>query len=238
MPHQEFEEWALGFGGCDGGDIGTPQRPSAWVCGIEWGGDHDPRALRNQIAAGAAEPPGGYDDWRENLAYRFNWQVMKMLAVMNGREIGEYGQFAEEVQPFVQGAVGYFKMNLFPMAFRNTREDLWQAEFGNITGFQSKQDYLAWCRERRFARLAQLARRFKPRGVICLGKTYRQDFARAFAVQAAAWRVEPIGDRELAWADNEFGSKVFVLPFVSGPYGLNSNERVRLVACRISQLLA
>ncbi|WP_260951748.1 hypothetical protein [Campylobacter sp. RM16187] len=37
MTEEYFKKWALGFSGCDGGDIGSPENPSAWLCGIEWG---------------------------------------------------------------------------------------------------------------------------------------------------------------------------------------------------------
>ena len=42
---ERFENWALGYSGCDGGDLGYPSSPSTWVCGIEWGGGHTPEAL-------------------------------------------------------------------------------------------------------------------------------------------------------------------------------------------------
>lgn len=39
-------DWLRDFHGCDGGDIGSPEKPSVWVCGIEWGGGHTVENLR------------------------------------------------------------------------------------------------------------------------------------------------------------------------------------------------
>lgn len=43
---QQVQDFLLGFSGCNGGKIGSPNAPSIWVCGIEWGGEAaTPRAL-------------------------------------------------------------------------------------------------------------------------------------------------------------------------------------------------
>ena len=42
MINENFKKWALGFSGCDGGDIGSAQSPSIWLCGLEWGGGFKP----------------------------------------------------------------------------------------------------------------------------------------------------------------------------------------------------
>lgn len=103
--------------------------PSIWVCGIEWGGGHGPDGLRRHMREDARNPPSGYQSWKENISYIFNWQVMKLLAAMSGLPVAKYKKFAQDVKPFVDRGIGHFKMNLYPIAFINTREGLINSKF-------------------------------------------------------------------------------------------------------------
>ncbi len=196
---KEFEKWGLGYSGCDGGDIGNPATPAIWVCGIEWGGGHTPESLATHVEEDAGRPPRGYADWKQNLAYIFNWQVMKMLSVIDGGSASEYKKFAEHVQPFVDGRRGYFKMNLYPIGFKDTSHARWHDNFANITGLQSKDDYLEWCSEFRFPQIREWAAQAAPKLILCLGKTYVREFHSAFydegseltALRRWVWNLSP-----------------------------------------------
>ena len=149
MVEDKFSKWATRFSGCDGGDIGTYNNKSIWFCGIEWGGGHpaDENELSNKIfSANVDFPDDGYSKWNENLLYRFNWQAMKLLSAINGGAIESYKKFAEINQPFTKGGKGYFKMNLYPLAFKSTSHALWGSGFAKATGLANKQEYISWIR--------------------------------------------------------------------------------------------
>lgn len=104
-----FETWATSYSGCDGGDIGSPERRAIWLCGIEWGGARTAEQLQDEMQCDEPCPPRGYGDASENLTYIFNRQVMKILAAIHGRPVSEYRDFCQQAKPFTQGSSGYFK---------------------------------------------------------------------------------------------------------------------------------
>jgi len=234
---KNFENWALGYSGCDGGDIGSPSKPSIWVCGIEWGGGHTPEALVTHMEDDVNCPPRGYADWTENLAYIFNWQVVKLLSVISGGSVSDYKKFAETVKPFVEGSSGYFKMNLYPIGFKDTSYARWHNNFSNITGFQSKTDYLRWCQTYRFPKVRKWTSSAAPKLILCLGKTYIQDFRAAFANDSSKVIHEIIDERDLYWCINDQGSIVAVIPFMVNRNGLVKNISIHKFGERITQLL-
>lgn len=238
MSSNNFKKWSLEFSGCDGGDIGSPDRRSIWVCGIEWGGGHTTESLRGNINEDFSSPPTGYDDWRCNTTYIFNWQVLKLLAAIQGDDVSSYKTFAERVQPFSIGTQGYFKMNLYPISFKDTNEDRWQGNFSELTGFKSKQDYLSWCREFRLPKMRAWTQQANPALVVCLGKTYLSDFKSAFLDDDVTMLHEVIDDRDLYWAINKEGVLVVVIPFMVNRNGLVKNTSIQKFGFRISNLLA
>jgi len=234
----KFRKWASSYSGCDGGDIGNQNKKSKWVCGIEWGGGHDPDHLENIIQLEELTPPKGYDSWSENLSYIFNWQVMKLLSVIEGNNVSQYKEFAELKEPFVEGSSGYFKMNLYPIAFKNTSHDLWQQKFASVTGFEMKQDYLDWCNSNRFPQIRNWASTYQPEIVICLGKTYKEEFKLAFSDPDLDFTIELIDERELNWAINKHGTLVLVIPFMANRNGLVKNSSIEKFGIRIRELMS
>lgn len=235
---EQFERWGVGYSGCDGGDLGTPECPSIWVCGIEWGGGHTAETLRDDIISGAIKPSEGYASWDHNLKFHFNRNKMKLLAVVNGRPVSDYKDFAEHTRPFTQGSLGYFKANLYPIGFKTTNHAYWKKEFVNITGFVSKQQYLDWCMKKRFPAMRRWAAEAKPKLILCAGKTYLKHFAQAFADPNSIFNKERIDDRDLYWTRNSDGSLVVVFPFMSGRWGLVRNDTIQGFGKRIRALLA
>lgn len=231
-----FEQWGLGFSGCDGGDLGSPTNRSVRVCGIEWGGGHDLEGLRRHMHEDMAAVPAGYSCWKENISYIFNWQVMKLLTALAGENVSDYKKFAETAKPFIEGNYGYFKMNLYPIAFRNTASSNWKSEFSEITGLPSKSEYLTWCKEFRLPQIRQWAQENKPEIIICLGKTYIDDFMAAFASPDDEFITETFDGREISWAVNADGTLVVVLPFMVNRNGLVRNVTIQKVGDHIKQL--
>jgi hypothetical protein len=137
-----FHNWALGFAGCDGGDIGNNNEQSIWLCGIEWGEgfNTDEFSLKDIFNKNSKRIPEGYDNWEENISYIYNWQAMKLFSVIHNYELKNYKKFAENQKPFVKNQKGFFKLNLYPIAFKNTSHDLWEDNFSEATNFKTKQD--------------------------------------------------------------------------------------------------
>lgn len=241
--NEEFSNWATGFSGCDGGDIGSPQNKSIWFCGIEWGGGHpsDENELINTIFSEKVEfPSEGYADWKDNLKprFNFNWQALKLLTSINGGKVAEYKKFAETNRPFVKGAKGYFKANLYPFAFKNTSHEFWKDSFSKVTGLNKKQDYLEWIRINRFPIMKTWAENYCPKLIICVGKSYLVDYALAFADDGLAFNSEVIDDREFNWTINKNGTIVVVIPFMINRYGLTKNVSIQRFGDRIRELLS
>jgi hypothetical protein len=127
-------------------------------------------------------------------------------------------------------------MNLYPIAFKNTDHSLWQSAFKSITGFESKQEYLEYCKKYRLPAIRGWTSISKPKLIICLGKTYIDDFTVAFFDEGKVFTVETFENRELRWGVNATGSLVVVLSFMSGRHGLVKNSTIQLIGERISQL--
>ena len=232
----EFESWGLSYSGCDGGDIGNQRSPSTWLCGIEWGGGHEPNGLREHIQQNLNVPPSGYDIWEENISYIFNWQVMKLFSAIEGGKVEDYKAFAKGIKPFVSGSSGYFKMNLYPIGFKDTDHDKWQTDFTDITGFDTKNEYINWCKQNRFPMLRKWASKWAPQVIICLGKSYIKDFTIAFYDKNNDFTHETIDGHDIYWGKNIDKALVVILPFMVNRYGLVKNTSIQKVGERISQL--
>jgi hypothetical protein len=239
MVSQNFADWALSFSGCDGGDIGSAENKSIWFCGIEWGGGHknDKDELNAMFSSPVVNPGEGYDSWRENLAYRFNWQAMKLLSALDGLSVKDYKNFAETKKPFTQGEKGYFKMNLFPLAFKDTSNALWGDGFSEATGFLTKNDYKAWIIKERAKKMREWVFLFNPRVIICTGISYAKEFQTAF-MDRDLDNVEIIEGQELRWGVNSNNTFVFVTPFMVNRYGLTRDSSIQLFGERMRNIVS
>lgn len=234
---ERFREWASGFSGCDGGDIGSPESRSIWFCGIEWGGGHSPDHLKKTLLEPVDTPSLGYDDPVLNLEYIFNVQTMKLITAIQGGKVDDYKKTLHDHRPFVKGSTGYFKMNLLPIAFKDTGHQRWQTDFLEITGFPNKVEYLAWCRRVRFPRMRTWVSTYKPKAIVCFGKTWINEFKTAFVNGDYEFSRETILNRELSWARTEDDVLVVVCPFPVNRYGLNSHVLMQAFGSRIRTLI-
>jgi hypothetical protein len=233
----EFKKWALGFSGCDRGDIGSKQQRSIWLCGIEWGGGHDAESLVESISFDHSLPPQGYDKWEDNLAYIFNWRAMKLLATIDNYEVSSYKNFAKNIKPFVIGSTGFFKMNLYPIAFKNTSFEHWKSEFSKITSLNGKSEYLTWCEQHRFPVMREWVSKYQPKLINCLGISYKKEFTKAFLDSESHIYNEKIEGKEFFWGINRNNTLVIIIPFMVNRYGLTRDSSIQKFGNRISELL-
>lgn len=248
-PTKEFEKWALGWSGCHGGDISPG---GIWICGIEWGGESTEDYLKNEIIKDRSEPPEGYDSENGNYCSQFDRGIFKIINAFKGINILDYKTYDYyrnlPHKPFVKNGncKGFFKINLYPIAFRRTNPKLWEEKFKNITGFKNKKEYKEWCRspQNRFGKIKEWVDCYKPRAIICFGKTWEKDFGLAFTGENEIdWKKEsidgnePVEQKELIYKKcNNGGPIVIVCPFPSVG-GLNSNKLLKACGCAIRNII-
>lgn len=232
-----FTKWVSSFSGFDGGDIGSPTSPSIWICGIEWGGDVSYDWLKNELDTGPVlSPDPGYDKPEDNLGYVYNRNATKLLAAINGLSASDYESFALREKPFVKGQKGYFKLNLYPLPFKDTSPERWLIWLNELTEVSGKEEYIDLCRRHRFGFLRELKKSHKPKLIICFGKSYKDGFASAFGGENGDMHEEDIGGRSLYWFSSDDGI-VAICPFPTSQYGLNSNELLDAFGKRIGKLI-
>lgn len=235
--NSNFEKWATSYSGCDGGDIGSPERRSIWLCGIEWGGTRLAEQVQAEMLRDNSQPRQGYEEASHNQAYIFNRQALKILSAIDGRQVSAYREFCEEAKPFTRGSSGYFKLNLYPIAFKDTNQARWREGFAQATGLSEKSEYIDWCKAQRFPQMRQWARNARPKLILCLGKDYRADFKRAFHDEKATFTHESIDGRDLWWSINSEGTLVAIISFMVNRNGLTRNDSIQKFGDRIAQLM-
>ncbi len=228
----KFIEWACSFSGCDGGN----KDAEIWLSGIEWGGsgeEYYKKELPHEISQGKYTPSDTYK-W-ENIyerTYTYDRNVAKLYTAIKGKSVVGY-------KDFVSKCTGdeLFKLNLYPIAFRNTNYQLWKKyNLEKITGFQDKYLYQTWCFLNRFPVIRDEATaHHHPKVIIGTGISYLTDFLFCFAGEKSYIQRETIPvdnssankyERHYYWAKFNSGTTLFVIPFFSGQYGLNSNELI------------
>jgi hypothetical protein len=205
--------------------------PSVWFYGIEHG---DPAGARRQAA------PGSRDySIDEQLAYPFNLNAFKLLAAVHGQPAHCYEQFARLHQPWVRGARGYLKGNLYPYPCR--RVDTWTPQAALDTGFAHKADFIDWCDTQRIEAIAEAARLHRPRLFIGVGATMAKVFSRAFfgePVPLETYRFAVNGHGKMIRFACRGDARLVVLPHLSGGCnGLNSNEAIQIAGTFVARLL-
>ncbi len=170
--------------------------------------------------------------------YRYNRQVFKLLAAIEGGYVADWLSFAERKQPFVKGSSGYFKGNLYayPCPDDATWSDVAQIE----TGFVSKERYRAWCRNHRFPVVEQWITRANPDLVIASGITRRQDFLsvvfRREYVRMEEHRVAVPGQTCRFFSASHNGRLLVVLRHLSGSPLFAANATLQAAGAQIAAL--
>lgn len=228
---QVFQQWALEeFAGCDGGDPGSREAPSIWLFGIEHG--DAPNKLR-------PDDQDATDDYSVEiqLGYHFNRNAFKFLAAINGHPVHRSREFAQSHQPWVKGAHGYFKGNIYPYPCQKT--SVWGSEAAEYTGFASKKTYIDWCSENRLPLIRRWADKYGPQVFIGVGITCRNEYSRAFYGMDVPFDERKFlvnGHSKRIFLAERGGKKLVVIPHLSGGrHGLNSDEALQIAGSVVAK---
>ena len=234
----EFKEWAEGFSGCDGGNLKGP----IWFCGIEYGGDESEGSLKFEKLE---EPPEITEAYRlEFVKYQYNQKVLKIYAAMLNRELKDYRDLCIKEGAFAKDSE-LFKLNLYPIAFHNDSDSLWEKWLCEKTGFPTKPIYRAWCQINRFKFFYDLVQKYSPKIIIGTGRAYKNDFLIAFGgidnvfENSGNIKAENIDDSRLSfeYAIVNNGKTILVIsPFLGGRYGLSSDVQIESFGRKISEI--
>jgi len=230
MVSNNFERWALGFSGCDGGN----PKGCVWLCGLEYGGDD----TEDSLCFPDVSRPSAINPKDETfLRYQYNWRAMKLMAALKGVRPAEYREFFRRQSCFASDS-DYFKLNLYPIAFNNTSHTRWASWLEKKTGFPTKQEYLTWCQTHRFRQLRRWGSEHAPRLIVCTGITHASEFCLAFGGKPESLRQAEASSKAIMYfTTNDDRTLVAVVYFFGGRYGLRSDEELFATGEALSDLV-
>ena len=165
----DFEKWAKLYSGCDGGNLNGV----IWLCGIEWGGGDDPDKLdfQRQIDVLNKRVPGRSPKdtkliiQNSSKKYVYDHNAFKLLTtILTNRKLEEsdYKEYAAKFITYTNDSQ-FFKMNLYPISFRDTSEDHWNEKWKVKTGLPTKYHYKLWCWKNRFPEIKKWVKKGNPK---------------------------------------------------------------------------
>lgn len=104
-----------------------------------------------------------------------------------------------------------FKLNLFPLKAREVSN--WNKTHSDITGCTLKKEYYGKCIEKRFPLLRRLTEAAKPKVIVCIGKTFTDEFMLAFWGNTNWWDNEgehkSLGDSKTPYTINSIKINIY-----------------------------
>jgi hypothetical protein len=232
---ETFDNWARGFSGCDGGN----PRGDIWLCGIEYAGEEEEQSFKQYLTQDVSKPPLPREDHASYLNSRYNQSALKILCALADERVSRYKEFFVANDVFGADS-NYFKMNLYPIGFKNVSPSQWEEWHPRLTGFQNKGDYLAWCQKERFPKIKGWARKWAPKLIVCTGTTFAAEYFDAFCdrTDTEIRDEQGITGKPIRYTVTNAGrTMVAVTYFPGGPNGLNSNDNLAATGQRLAQLL-
>lgn len=170
--------------------------------------------------------------------------MLKIYAAILRRELKEYKDLCIKEGAFSEKSE-LFKLNLYPIAFYDDSNFLWEEWLSKKTGLTTKPIYRAWCQMNRFKSFYGLVQTYYPKIIIGTGRTYKTDFLIAFGgienvfSNLKAIKTEQIDDSKLSFdyvAINDGKTILAISPFLGGRYGLSSDLQIENFGHRISAI--
>lgn len=203
----------------------------------------------------------GYKYKCMNFAYTYNNKATRLLSLLFHYCESQNGDFKKDLdfdekamefndkyEPFVlkekqttKEKQGFFKLNLYPIAFNNTRDKKSRNEIlkNAEIGFECDSDYKESCKNNRFPLLKKLKELHKPKIIICVGFGTRWEFAEAFFGKKNYELKEDKYDNDVSiWYDtkNDDDTLFVVIKFLSDMGScLNNDEKINKCAYLIAQ---
>lgn len=236
MPHSKFIEMALSFAGGDGGNL----RSEVWFCGFEWGNTSDQKIKETIEAEFQPMPePASWAEkefdgsWNANYNQKICW-FLKYFYDLDWDRMS-YEEYVRAFKILHPDGLG-FKLNLLPVRFRNRSSVEWGEAVKEASGFDSFEEYRAWCVTHRGKFFRDLLKKYSPKVLICTGVGERNNFFLAFTDDSIREQVQ-LKDFSIsvAWFEKTL---VCVTPFFGGLYGINSYAKMEQVVGEIKELLA
>lgn len=215
------------FMDADGGDLGDGESPSIWLFGIEHG-------INKNLEINQQDIDNSYSIEIQRQ-FTYNRNAFKLLAAIDGWSTEADTKtnkislkFAETKKPFIRGEKGYFKGNLFSYACTNVAT--WDADIAEAeTGFKTKEEYYTKYRDLVFPEIFKKVLSHRPKLIIGVGTTFRNDFCLAFLnsldvkLTEKSFEINKHKKNILYNTDNE--TKLVIIPHLSGgSNGLNGSE--------------
>ncbi len=225
-----FIAWAKSFSGFDGGN----PKGAIWFCGIEYGGSKIPEFVPQEIPRDISNE----EERKRFLKYQYDRKIIKLYSSILGKRVIDYKKVFQETGAFKKES-DLFKMNLYPIAFKNDWKGHWSKDLFDKTGLISKTHYQAWCQINRFPMLKFWSETYQPKIIIGTGSTYSLEYTMAFCGIENSFQKpnsEEIDGKQLLWS-NTSNSKtlLFVIPFL-GPGGLMKDDHIKSFGNRIASI--
>ena len=231
-----------------------------WICGIEYGisqeesDEYYKKTLKEQLSQ--KDPlyyRKGVFKWSDHIIYKYGWSMAKLVtSIITNDKNYNLGQQSKKLCDNNE-LPSIFKANLYPIAFNSTNHSLWHGKnLDLITGFENKYLYETWCFFNRLPVFSKLVKKHRPRLVIGTGVSYLHSFI-AFARGFDSEDYD-LKKGEIKTADGNNNKKrdyyfldinhhdgqvttLFVIPFLSGVYGLNSDHLLKEMGVVIRQTI-
>lgn len=225
-----FYNWAVSFAGCDGGNL---KMARTWFCGLEWGykdgNESEKRKYYKSISLSISR----------NETSTFNSEFYNFSKHQN-----QFGRFITEIYSSIYNfdkndhsnfnKSDIFKINLYPIAFRDISEELYQKYMKDYLQFKSKLEYKQWCMLNRFPFLAEKAKESSSlERIICIGTSHVNEFLSAFGNISPNFEKQVVVEelssdsptnlkpKKFYWLKIDINKFLYIIPFYSSQNGFN-----------------
>ncbi|OUR95744.1 hypothetical protein A9Q84_14680 [Halobacteriovorax marinus] len=241
--NEEFKDLALSHYGYDGGNL----KSDIWFSGLEWGGGIDLEELILDIKKGALVIPNSVDTLEERkrfLKYPFDRKILKILSYILDHGVSNYRKMINEDISAYSSQGPIMKFNLYPISFKNTSPEFWSEAFYHLTGFPTKELYMAWVQINRFKFFNKLVTDNNPKIIVCAGTSYKKDFLMAFGGIDSLFMkpektmiLEGKSNVEVYKSSLSSNCRLIITPFFGNRYGINKDVECEKIGDLIKNYL-